>query len=170
MSKHCKTHLEVQWLGDITYIHVLYKDFSRALCLIGRLIKVKWKKHLLHYETCVASIKSNHISKQPHWFSLFETMVNMPQTQSRSPRLDGWSPLNIFSFRMWWAPEMYQVPGLVYSFPLLKLHHRYPWQLQPTLCETKLIFCIQSEEQHTKQSLPLQRLVSKKFTSYELFS
>lgn len=77
MSKHCKTHLEVRWLGDITYIHVLYKDFSGALCLIGRLIKVKWKRHLLHYEACVASIKSNHISKQPHWFSLFETMVEI---------------------------------------------------------------------------------------------
>lgn len=77
MSKHCKTHLEVRWLGDITYILVLYKDFSGALCLIGRLIKVKWKRHLLHYEACVASIKSNHISKQPHWFSLFETMVEI---------------------------------------------------------------------------------------------
>lgn len=179
MSKHCKVHLEVRWLGDITYIHVLYKDFSGALCLIGRLIKVKWKRHLLHYEACVASIKSNHISKQSHWFSLFETMVEILAAawtcyRCRAGANGLMDDLRSTSFLSECdGPPRSTVPGRVYSFPLLKLHHTINTNTHGGSSQyfVKLnLFFASSQKNNTKQSFPLQRLVSKKFTSHELFS
>lgn len=81
MNKCCETHLRVQWVGQVTCVHVSYKVSSGALCLIGWLIKQKWKRHLLNCRVCQI-YKSNHVSKhalsikRSYWFMLYGKIVS----------------------------------------------------------------------------------------------
>lgn len=158
MSKYCETRSEVWRQGPVTSIHVSYTGFSRALCLIGRLIKVKWKRHLLHYRARAGSIKSNHISEQASpitwwlWFSRFETVPKEHVCACRycNTQLDGWALCVIFSVLMW----KYKV------LPLNKCtaFSCFKCILWPS---TKSAFNLLVGTQHKKQSFPL--VLSKKF-------